>query len=330
MAKSSWSKWTDKTVERFRAMYPNSTWDELLAEFPFSKSSMKSKACELGIARRNTYSEKEDSIIIRCARNGMSDREISEILTGRSISGIATRRQRLGIVNDSRWTCEENDRLRALYGTMPADKVSEYFPERSRNSIVSHATALGLRGYFDYHFYTEDEHEFIRQNYSSMSDSEMGAILGHPACSIKNRRNKLGCHRHDGSTKYEDISLYIRRHNEKWKADSMRQCNYKCVLSGERFDDIHHLVSQNSILRDVFLIRGIDADSFDINALNESERLEFLDVFYSEQAKHPLGICLTHNIHKQFHDEYGYGDNTPAQFNEFVKRFYPDRLSSIG
>lgn len=44
MAKKKWSKWTDETIEKFKELYPHSTWDELLKEFPFSKKTMISKA----------------------------------------------------------------------------------------------------------------------------------------------------------------------------------------------------------------------------------------------------------------------------------------------
>lgn len=236
---------------------------------------------------------------------------------------------RIGAVIDNSWSDEENALLTDLYGTAPAEQISAFFPKRSTNSIVLHAKSLGLSGFSTYHTYTEREHEFIRQNYLYMSDSKIGDLLGHPACSIKNRRNKLGCHRKVGATKYEDIGVYIRRHNDAWKIMSMRNCGYKCILSGERFDEIHHLFSQNTIIKNVFDDMEIDVSQFDINALSDCERNDFLEKFYQEQAKYPPGVCLTRKIHKHFHDEYGYGNNTPEQFYEFVERFYPNRLTYI-
>lgn len=326
MAKNSWSKWTDETVEKFKVMYPDSEWDVLLSTFPFSKSSMASKACELGISRRKVYSSDEDLFIQQCFDQGMPDSEIAELLPMRTATGISTRRQKLGIIAGRKWSAAENELLRNLYGTMPSDEVVKHFPKRSRNAIISHAISLGLAGYRDYHPYTDYEHEFIRKNYLSMSDVEMGEALGHPACSIKNRRNKLGCHRADSTTKYDDTALYIRRHNDSWKLESMRRCGYKCILTGERFDDIHHLTSQNTIIRATYMAENINVENFNINSLNDNERAAFLSAFYKEQSKHPFGVCLTRDIHKHFHNEYGYGNNTPEQFYEFVERFYPDRL----
>lgn len=98
----------------------------------------------------------------------------------------------------------------------------------------------------------------------------------------------------------------------------MKNCNYKCVITGERFDDIHHLYGLNLILNEALDELGIDVKT-DINDYTQEELDNILFTFRKIQSKYPLGICLTKEIHKKFHEIYGFGNNTEAQWNEFKK-----------
>ena len=107
------------------------------------------------------------------------------------------------------------------------------------------------------------------------------------------------------NSSYNDLSEYIRRNNLEWKEKSMKNCNYKCVLTGNRFDDIHHIYGLNLILKETLKDLNINIKETMDDYTDQELRL-ILDAFRTKQNNYPLGVCLTSDIHKQFHDKYGY------------------------
>lgn len=326
MAKHKWSKWTPLLIQQFSVDYTTCDWDTLLSKYPFTKSSLMTKASELGIRRGvskvRRYSEEDCNIIKTLYENGKSDEYIANLLN-RTTQAITTKREKLGLVERKCWSEKEDNILRSVYDKLPAKEIANMLPNRSRDAIVLHAAVLGLSGYKPYKEYSLEDEQFITQNYLTMSDDEMAKILGHPRASIKNRRNKLGLHRPKTETKYDDVVSYFRKYNMDWKNRSMHNCKFKCVVSGDRFDDIHHLTSLSSIVQDALTQSGISLESFDINKATENEKRHVVSLIKEQQAKFGLGICLRKDIHMQFHNIYGYGHNTPEQFEEFIKKYYP-------
>lgn len=328
MGNKTWSKWTPDVLDSFKQDYPTCEWEELLAKYPFSKLTMATKASELGIkrlvGRPMRYSKEDDDKIAELFENGASDEEIGKMLN-RTASGIHTRRQRLGLLDrPGRWTDEENRILYMYYDKMPAQEVSAMLVNRSRDSVVTHAMLLGLKGYRPYSEYADEDERFITENYLTMSDEELGAVLGHPRTSIKNRRNKLGLHRPIPQTQYDDITAYFRKYNTEWKKRSMDACGHRCVVTFERFDDIHHLKSLNTIVKCAIAGTVFDSEDFDINTASEDEKRMLVRLISTEQCKYGFGLCLKRSVHTRFHNIYGYGDNTPEQFMEFIKEYYPN------
>lgn len=322
-------KWTDEAKEKFIQMYPTTSMEEMMKEFPVSQRTIVAMACKLKVKRQNvtnaTYTEEEDRILLDGIHNKIIISDIQKQIPWRTIGSI---RSRLGQISDNKrqyWSAEEDNLLRSVYEIWPLDDTVELFPNRTRQAIISRAIKLNLHAYIDTKYYSEQEEAFILNNYQNMSDDEMANILGRSKSSIKNHRALMGVYRTQrGNINYENVTIYVRRHNKKWKQDSMLNCLFRCVVTGKRFDEIHHLVSLNTILNSVYSKLGIDKETFDINVLDEQERSDFMQVVYEEQSKYPLGVCLCKDIHYQFHNQYGYGDNTILQFEEFVQINYPN------
>ena len=104
-----------------------------------------------------------------------------------------------------------------------------------------------------------------------------------------------------------EIHVWLRGRIDRWKIDSIEECNSRCVITGEKFDDVHHLYSFNLILKDVFRKTGIPIKT-SISEYSQKDLETLSNVCVLEHMKHPLGVCLKENIHLLFHENYGYGD----------------------
>ena len=97
----------------------------------------------------------------------------------------------------------------------------------------------------------------------------------------------------------------------------MIACKYKCVLTGGHFDEIHHIHGLNLILNETLEKLNINIKP-NMDDYTKDELKLILNTFREIQAKYPLGVCLTKACHKEFHDTYGYGDNTQEQWDDFI------------
>ena len=153
-----------------------------------------------------------------------------------------------------------------------------------------------------------------------LSDEEIASVLNRSVKSIQAKRLELGFSKFDLRKGYSTLSEYIRGHIFKWKMDSLKKCNYKCVLTGERFDCIHHIHGFNLIFDE--MIREYNFEIKDDISLYTNEELNFIVKCFNDlQNKYPLGVCLRKDLHILFHSLYGYGNNTEEQWNEFSNNY---------
>lgn len=155
--------------------------------------------------------------------------------------------------------------------------------------------------------------------------NEFEKILGHvyqdqncPKCSLRLASGENSVHWKGG---VKPIVLWLR---EKaiipWKQDSSASCKYKCIISGKKFNDTHHLVGFGTIVNET--LEKCNLPIYKTIGEYTSEELKFIgDTCLELHYKYGLGVCLTSDIHTKFHQEYGYGDNTPEQFEEFKKNY---------
>ena len=96
----------------------------------------------------------------------------------------------------------------------------------------------------------------------------------------------------------------------------MKSCSYKCVITGSKDFEIHHLYGVSNIISDIMRMypkyKNIRFDELtDID-------LDFLtNKFIEYQSQYPLGECVRKDIHVLFHSLYGQYYNTPEQWYRF-------------
>jgi len=136
-------------------------------------------------------------------------------------------------------------------------------------------------------------------------------------CTIE---NNSGVNNHMWKGGISTVYEYLRRKIIQWKKDSMKDCNYKCVLTGKRFEVIHHLYGFDKILKETLEICNLPIHN-EINKYSQDE-LKLLESICNQlHYKYGLGVCLSDEIHDLFHKENGYGDNYPEQFEKFKIRY---------
>jgi len=314
--------------------YPTMEWDELISGLAKisghkrSKASILAKASKLKIPRLiyGNYSEHEDNLIRQVYASSVEttllknlQKLVDDEMPHRTLKAVISRANTLKLKLRQEWTEDEIAFLKNNYHKLTIKQLANELPKRSKTAIYNKMIKLNLLDAPTF-AYSEQDIAFIKDNYANMSDEEIGKILHRSANGIKECRRKYGIYRQDPNqgTNYKCILRFVQAHNSDWKKRSMKACNYRCIITGEIFDDIHHLYSKNMILNAALDRLGIPYD-LDINTCSDETKEKILKEFLIEQDKYPLGVCLKANLHHRFHAKYGFGYNTPEQFEEYVK-----------
>ena len=312
---------SDEEIEFLKIHYPIRDWESIRNFLPnVSISSIHNKMHSLGIHMDSFYWDKNDiELLISTYRYAHGKiNELVKVFNGKfTYKAIISKARRLGLKTRELWSNSEITILKRYYSIKTLDEILTLLPNKSRKSIIYKAGKLGLKNSCKYQNW---EIQFIIDNWKNMSDANLAQSLGKKPQSIGQKRCSLGLLRLKEKSSYNDLSEYIRRNNNEWKVLSMANCKYKCVLTGERFDDIHHLYGLNLILNETLKELCIDIKD-DINKYTDKELDDILNLFRINQSKYPLGVCLSKTVHTLFHNMYGYGNNTPNQWDEFVKDF---------
>lgn len=121
----------------------------------------------------------------------------------------------------------------------------------------------------------------------------------------------------DGAT-----SLYqeLRSETKDWFIATNKIFDWKCALTGVKFDNVHHLVGFKDILAEVLEIYELDRHK-SIGDYSEQEQIWIKDGIRQLHKKYGYGVSLCEPVHMLFHKVYSYNNCTKFDFLEFTNRF---------
>lgn len=111
----------------------------------------------------------------------------------------------------------------------------------------------------------------------------------------------------------------LRSDTKDWFNDSMEFCNYKCVITNGEFDNVHHTTAFKDIVAEAFRITNIDVKEH-VYDYADDEFQTLRDELKRLHSIYGYGACINKDIHKLFHDTYGYTEFSPYDFLEFIYR----------
>lgn len=269
---------------------------------------------------------KEDTNILIDNYKKLSYKEMSEnniFSTYKTADEIRRRAGYIGIALSREWSNEEIDILKNNYSCVSMNELMLMLPNRTKLSILGKARTYGLKSKFYLtHMYSDEENEYLRNNYLSKSNEELGRILNRSVQGIAEHLWELDLHRPTEIDNYKTLKNYIRCRLVPWR-DKVRESNgYTCALTGVKSNIVvHHIRGFNLLFCEV--INNLNFPVYDdISKYNQNQLDEFFSEFMDIQENYNSYICINEDVHKMFHKEYGYGGNTEEQWNEFVNKYY--------
>lgn len=132
------------------------------------------------------------------------------------------------------------------------------------------------------------------------------------------------CYEKSRKEKSADYSItrFLRSNTQGWCNRKIAEVG-KCIISGRKDGlSLHHIRGFNLLVKETLKILNIPCQT-KIDELDDSEKKTLLNTFLIVQDKYPVAV-INVDIHNMFHDEYGRGDNTEQQWDEFVNKHRND------
>ena len=323
--KHSKTYYSKEDVEFLQENYPSGNHEIIFQRFPLmTLTALRSTCSKLGIKANYYHWTSEEERIVENNYLNKSPEEMTELLNNKfTYDAIQTKAfRKFNYSKNMNWTDEEIEIIKQYYSIEPIEEVLKKLPNRTRNGLIKKANQLNIKAYSILSTkWDKKDKQFVIDNWETMSDKQLSEKLGKKEQSIKDKRFRLSFSRckHYNEASYSDLNKYLRGQIGLWKSNSMKSCNYKCILTGSKDFAIHHLHSFTVIIKEI-----IDENDFQLkeNFCDYTiEELKFItEKVIKKHKEYPLGVCVKQNLHKLFHREYGQITNS-KMWNDFVENY---------
>ena len=259
---------------------------------------------------QKAWSKEDDDLILNYYHDYTGKELKEKFFPHRSVRAIECHASELGIA----WKTEETyNRSREFQAKIVAEKLKgRVIGQELRDKI-----SVAKKEYYKTHDNWWNGRKRSPEQCQAISERQKGKWSGD-----KNPRhiNPLNGEL-NGRWKGGILPVYteLRSDTKDWFNESMKFCNYKCVITGEKFDNIHHTTSFRDIVNEVFKITGIEVKQKVCDySKEEFDRLR--DVLKELHVLYGYGACVNKEVHKLFHDNYGYTKFSPFDFLDFLYR----------
>lgn len=284
----------------------------------------KRNFCSKKCMNEALYWSEEDSEILRNNYKKIKYRDMVGMFSKPyTYEEIQRRAGNMKIVESRLWAPEEKQILIDNYHKVSMEEIQQMLPNKSPSAILGQARQLNLKSlHYLTHIYTEADNQYLRDNYLTKTNAELAEVLGHNANGIAQHLWLLKLYRPVDIDNYLNLAKFVRQRNAVWRKEKQKECNRICQISGQQGQTvIHHIYGFNKILSEAISIEDLPPKS-KLSDYSEEELNNLLQTFWELQDKYNSYICISKDIHIKFHKLYGYGDNTPEQWDEFIKTYY--------
>lgn len=117
---------------------------------------------------------------------------------------------------------------------------------------------------------------------------------------------------------YISVARSLRRSIRWWFNAEAQKYNYKCDVTGDPLDNVHHTIPYHRVVKDVLQTLGLPVHQ-QINDYTQEELVKIQHTL-TEWHKSIKGVPLRKDVHKCFHDNYSYDSFSLEDYLEFKER----------